>query len=833
MSHRMTLTGACLALALSTGVAPAQTTSTWTGGGGDNNWATALNWDTAPPSGGADTLTVILAGTTRTATVQNLGSTFKLNQLVLDGSATAGFSVSGATLAFTGSNPLLTYNGTLNQPSGLRINSPVDLGSGTTFGLNIDSLGGSGAYAEMVLSGLLSGTNVTINKGGANSFGELVITSRNNSFTGTFNNNQGTTYLVGVNALGRTAVVNTGSSALVGVQAGTTAFTSQGMTEGGSSQQLGNLTGSGFLQIGTPNFAAAVFVGSVNANSTFAGAINASNSGSLFAKVGTGTLTYTGSSSAYNAATWVQGGTLLLQGTSGKLNGATTGSVTVSGGATFRLNNGSGNNNNRLTDSAPVVLAGGTFQLDGNASANTAEFVGALTLGAGQSTIAANPNAAQPTALTFASASPGTAGGTVLFRGAGLGGALAAGAANVTFSTNPSLVGGGGAAGSTTLSILPWAVASSTNGTTPDTFVTIGANGVRPLALATEYATNLTTAAATDNVRDASDRTVSTASAVNSLVTTGANQTVTLNQSLTLTSGAMLSTGAGAQLTGAGGLKFGANGAGTAYVTAAADFTLATPVTAASFSKSGPGILAVKSAVGLGNNGLVAVNTGTLAVQSGGSFAASGGTLAYQVSAGATLDASAVSGLTLSTNQQLGGNGTVVGQVTVGNGGVIQPSGLPGPGTLNVGNMIWQPGGTYRWSASSVLTDANGGSPYAVSKILSTTGSLDLTGLSSANRFTIQVTTLNPDGTAGPLYDLDPTGSYSWTIASFAGGISGFSASAFNLAPGYSISAQGNNLVLTLSPVPEPATTLAIGAAGLAVAGWVNRRRRAKSVPAA
>src|SRR4051812_8929693 len=63
----------------------------------------------------------------------------------------------------------------------------------------------------------------------------------------------------------------------------------------------------------------------------------------------------------------------------------------------------------------------------------------------------------------------------------------AKGGANVSkidFTTSPTgdLVGGGGAAGSTTLSILPYVVGTSSgNGAEPDRPVTIGASGLRPL----------------------------------------------------------------------------------------------------------------------------------------------------------------------------------------------------------------------------------------------------------------------------------------------------------------------------------------------------------------
>src|SRR5205823_9815088 len=55
--------------------------------------------------------------------------------------------------------------------------------------------------------------------------------------------------------------------------------------------------------------------------------------------------------------------------------------------------------------------------------------------------------------------------------------------ANVTFASPPALVGGGGAAGSTNISIIPWAcgigVSSGTLTTNETTFVTYDTNGKR------------------------------------------------------------------------------------------------------------------------------------------------------------------------------------------------------------------------------------------------------------------------------------------------------------------------------------------------------------------
>src|SRR5690606_11271191 len=67
-------------------------------------------------------------------------------------------------------------------------------------------------------------------------------------------------------------------------------------------------------------------------------------------------------------------------------------------------------------------------------------------------------------------------GGVAFFRGTNLGGGVVGtnNVANITFDTAPTaqLVGGGGAAGTTNISILPWAVGATTTSSAPTTFVT-------------------------------------------------------------------------------------------------------------------------------------------------------------------------------------------------------------------------------------------------------------------------------------------------------------------------------------------------------------------------
>ena len=123
----------------------------------------------------------------------------------------------------------------------------------------------------------------------------------------------------------------------------------------------------------------------------------------------------------------------------------------------------------------------------------------------------------------------------------------------ITGSSTPTLVGGGAAAGTTDISILPWAIGqlgglpSGTNSNPGNTFVTYtSANGFRPLA-SSEYDTTITdgngagSSTAQDNVELASGVSLSltTGATINSLIMAG-NGTLSGAGTLTVTSGAVL-----------------------------------------------------------------------------------------------------------------------------------------------------------------------------------------------------------------------------------------------------------------------------------------------------
>jgi len=94
--------------------------------------------------------------------------------------------------------------------------------------------------------------------------------------------------------------------------------------------------------------------------------------------------------------------------------------------------------------------------------------------------------------------------------------------------------------------------------------------------------------------------------------------------------------------------------------------------------KNGGGTLTLEAANTYSGNTLI--NQGALALGASGSIANSPQIL---VAAGATFDVSAVPGFTLGATRTLGGAGTVVGDLAVASGGILNPGASPGTLTLN------------------------------------------------------------------------------------------------------------------------------------------------------
>ena len=220
----------------------------------------------------------------------------------------------------------------------------------------------------------------------------------------------------------------------------------------------------------------------------------------------------------------------------------------------------------RLGDTAPITSRGVFLTTTGNASTASVENAGALTLASGVTTLNVTPGTAG-SSLNFASLATQN-GATLFVRGTNLGATPGPGNSTLTVGTGPTLVGGGGAAGSTMISIVPGAAGNLTASTTGSntvansvgsSFVTYNpTNGFRPLAT-TEYATALGNNA-TDNVRLTAATVAPATSTANAVLFAPAAAATLSGGTINVTSGAFLysptaGTGGG---TVSAGLNFGA-----------------------------------------------------------------------------------------------------------------------------------------------------------------------------------------------------------------------------------------------------------------------------------
>jgi hypothetical protein len=197
----------------------------------------------------------------------------------------------------------------------------------------------------------------------------------------------------------------------------------------------------------------------------------------------------------------------------------------------------------------------------------------------------------------------------------------------------------------------------------------------------------------------------------------------------------------------------------------------------------------------------------------------------------------AAGAITVNTGGSLGGSGTV-GALTLKSGGLLNPGNSPGK--LTASSAIVLGGATYNWQISALQGTA--GTNW---DLLSVTGLLDMSGVTSANQWNLVVT--GDSGFAG----WSGTDSYSYVFAQ-AASVSGFSSTVgtdvtnlFNITtsgiaskPNASFNANGDFKVvvgsaaglttLNLMAVPEPsaASLMGIGLGSLFILRRFRRRER-------
>ncbi|MGA1111821.1 MAG: beta strand repeat-containing protein, partial [Ilumatobacteraceae bacterium] len=177
--------------------------------------------------------------------------------------------------------------------------------------------------------------------------------------------------------------------------------------------------------------------------------------------------------------------------------------------------------------------------------------------------------------------------------------------------------------------------------------------------------------------------------------------------------------------------------------------------------------------------GLTKTGSGTLTLGGANTY---GG--ASTVEAGKlVVNGSISSATTVQSGATLGGSGTIA-SATIQTGGTIAPGNSPGTLTLTNG-LTWQGGGNYNWQIFNANTNGTAGATNTWDLIAVTGGTWDIAGLSSTNKFNINLWSLSglPDTTGTPL-NFDPSGNYSWKIVDSVGITGSFNTNFFNINTG-------------------------------------------------
>ena len=246
----------------------------------------------------------------------------------------------------------------------------------------------------------------------------------------------------------------------------------------------------------------------------------------------------------------------------------------------------------------------------------------------------------------------------------------------------------------------------------------------------------------------------------------------------------------------------------------------------------GNGVVGSLTKTGAGTMVLSAANTytgetkvvaGTLMVDTGGSIVTSSAT----VSSGATLKVNGAAGAVV-LNGILAGNGTV-GALTMNAGSSLNPG--DAIGKLTASSASFAAGSTYNFGIAS-LTGAAG----TAADLLSVTGALDLSAISSSSKMNLVLQSLSLAG-------FNADSQYSWTLAE-AGSITGagwaagtdvtdrfnITSTGFNAGTqpgrGFNVktASEGGTMKLVLNAVPEPTAGSLVFMASVLLA--MHRRRR-------
>jgi autotransporter-associated beta strand protein len=278
--------------------------------------------------------------------------------------------------------------------------------------------------------------------------------------------------------------------------------------------------------------------------------------------------------------------------------------------------------------------------------------------------------------------------------------------------------------------------------------------------------------------------------------------------------------GAGSVTLGSGSLTSGADNSSAGYPGIMSG-------AGGSYTKAGLGVATFNNVHTY--DGLTHITGGTLFLAGTGSIVSS-----VKVEAGSTFDVSdfGATGFTVAPGKTLSGGGTVAGKTIITNTATVSPG--SSPGALSLGDQEWGQGGTYVWEVNDATGTAGTGFDQ-----LQLSGALAVTS-TSGNTFTIDVRSLTAGNTPGDAQNFDKTQNYSWIIASTSAPVSIDPAVVTILTTGFTnditatgdpgaqngaftISADGDNVLLNYSAAPEPASTALLA---LTLTATLTRRPR-------
>ncbi len=615
-----------IAMVAALGLAPVVQGQTYTWiGTTSGNWSSSANWSggTIPVSGNTSNLVFNSYLDLGYVATNDIASPFVANTITVNNTSSSN-SPFGVLLVgpiqMNGTNASLINNG----PADLYIGPSS--GTASTWDLEAPTtITGTNAGQMRITDQITGSGSLTINRPSTNISNGLTLMfsplASLNTFTG------GVTLQAGNLTLGNAAGTNS-TPANIGTGPLTIASIGSGLT--GTGELRANAakdvivtvpvsinTGATLNQFRSTDIVFATPVTGGGGVSTGT-AIIAPTAGLVFE----GASTYSGTTNATNTTITIRGTTGALTGTSQIEMFRNSTLILDSNSINLDTGNTAGNqaSQDRIPNATPLIYHNAAFNMIANATAPTTETVGTLT-GDGWNTVNLTAQTATGVTLTVSNLVRSNR-GTFEFRGANLG-ANSAGTANSAdvvltqlngLTPTAALVGGGGADGTTNISIIPYMTGGSTAGSAGNTFVTYDTNGLRALNTTTEFATTLAPGS-TNNVRTIVPLVVAGQPATaNSLIVGAASAGLFgfggASGQVTVTSGAILTTSATSYLN-VGTLNFGGaeaviTGNGTTNINSA--ITNNAGLTYSGTARTG--LLSPNSVI----TGPISINSGTLTI---------------------------------------------------------------------------------------------------------------------------------------------------------------------------------------------------------------------------